>query len=110
LAIESSDEDLIWVYTANKDHGVSAVRIRIDADGSLTLEQTIDFPSQGCPIDVTFRDPDLLTCDMSDDGPDQEPGGPDPEPDPCPEGSTDPACIEPCPPEGCQMRAPGRRF
>ena len=80
LAIESSDEGVIWVYTANKDHGVSAARIRIDADGSLTLEQTRDIPFGGCPSDVTFRDSDLLTCDTLRGDPDQEPGGPDPPP------------------------------
>ena len=111
LAIESSDEGEIWVYTANKDHGVSAARIRIDADGSLTLEGTLDIPFGGCPSDVTFRDSDLLTCDAFRGDPDQEPGGPDPPPDPCPPGSTDPACIEEdCPPGGCQLQMPGRRF
>jgi hypothetical protein len=110
LAIESSDEGQFWVYTANKDHGVSAARIRIDADGSLTLEQTLDIPSGGCPSDVTFRDSDVLSCDAFRDDPDQDPGGPDPPPDPCPPGSSDPACIEPCPPEGCQIQVPGRRF
>ena len=111
LAIESSDEAEIWVYTANKDHGLSAVRIRIDADGSLTLEQAIDIPLAGCPSDVTFRDSDLSSCATIQGDPDQDPGGPDPPPDPCPPGSTDPACIEEdCPPEGCQMQMPGRRF
>jgi len=109
LAIESSDEGEIWIYTANKDHGISAVLVRIDADGSLTQQQTIDIPFGGCPSDVTFRDPALDSCTAFDDQSNpSEPGGPDP-PDPCPPGSTDPACIEECPEGGC-IRMPGRRF
>lgn len=104
LAIESSDEGEIWIYTANKDHGISAIRIRIGADGSLTLEETIDIPFGGCPSDVTFRDPDLDTCDPFDIEPgNSEPDGPEP-PDPCPPGSTDPACIPDCPDGGCQIQ------
>jgi hypothetical protein len=107
LAIESSNESEIWIYTANKDHGVSAVRVQIGADGSLSVEQTIDIPFEGCPSDVTFRDPSLDVCVRYGDS-DQEPGGPEPPPA-CPPGSTDPACIE-CPEDGCKLQKPGKRF
>ena len=108
LAIESSDEGEIWIYTANKDHGVSAVLVKIGPDGSLTQVNTVDIPFEGCPSDVTFRDPDIASCTQFEDQSDlSEPDGPDV---PCPPGSTDPACLEECPDGGCIQVPTGRRF
>jgi hypothetical protein len=106
LAIESDDEQSLWVYTANKNHGVSAVQVAIGG-GSLTHLQTIDIPFAGCPSDVAFRDPDVLSCSLFSFQPDpSQPGGP-PADNPCTPDSTDPACI--CDEGKCKIRTPGPR-
>ena len=124
IGISSDTDDQIWVYTANKDHGITAVEMQILNSGPTVL-QTLDIPFQGCPMDIAFRDPSITICNAFEDQPDpaypieQGPGLDDPDdPDECPEDSTDPQCIDPggpsgpledCPPGGCTLRLPGGR-
>jgi hypothetical protein len=119
IGIGSDTEDRLWVYTANKNHGITAVEIELTGSGPSVL-QTLDIPFAGCPMDIAFRDASITVCNAFEDQPDgaepgQSPGIDDPaDPEQCPPDSTDPNCIDPggpapaeCNPDGtCTVKRP----
>lgn len=68
LGLSSDTSSTPWVYTANKEHGISAVHLWISPDGSIgdririLDDSVLDLPFEGCPARLSIRDEGVIDC------------------------------------------------
>jgi len=93
LALSSDRSNTPWVYTVNRDYGISARHLLLTSDGGsgdrIEVDEALDIPLDGCPYEVTIRDP--AYNDSCETFPTQSPKPPRID---CDEDPDDPRCAE----------------
>lgn len=92
LAVDSDTSTTPWVYTVSRDHGITAFHLRLSSEAGeedrIEVDGVLDIPVDGCPYEVTIRDPSYRVCE---DFPD---GTPKPPKVDCEEDPDDPRCAD----------------